>query len=141
MASGATAPRASLLSQLASSVVPGTARRGGEAGAIGAGAFGRGMAVREGVSGASSRGLGRAGSSGRTVAITRAHKASSSGLRRRILSCGDALGQEDIGALHSAGDHGRFLARAPEGIEAVGAANGAAGILGDPQAIGFRTIE
>src|SRR3546814_11084149 len=42
---------------------------------------------------------------------------------------------------HAAGDRPRFLAGAPEAVEAVGALDRATGVLGDPEAIGFGTVE
>ncbi len=42
---------------------------------------------------------------------------------------------------HAAGDALGLVARAPEGIDAVGALDRAAGVLRDPQAVGFAAIE
>src|SRR5688500_10848232 len=145
MLSGATPPRASLRSQEASSVVPGRALRVFaltiDAGlAIGAAA---GFAC---ASPSSAAGAAGARPSGRTEAITLRQSARSSALRRRSigLEAGErpARQQQECAAArgHSAGGRRRLRSGAPEGVEPVRAADRAARVLRDPQAVGAGAI-
>src|SRR5688572_1976514 len=87
--------------------------------------------------------------SGLTVATTLAQSAfSSAPSLRAIATCrlapfGAALGKQNDGGAacrHAAGNPRRLVPGAPEGVEAIGALDGAAGILGDPQAVRLGAI-
>src|SRR6185503_5663031 len=84
------------------------------------------------------------GARGRTLWTTRAHSASSSGLRRRTEPRQRALRHQDPGAAparHAAGDPCRLVSRAPEGVEPVRPFDRAARILRHPNAARLRPVE
>src|SRR6185369_14537046 len=110
----------------------------------GAGLAARGLAAAGPGAGASFASSGMTWS-GRTVSTTLRQSARSSApsLRIAVYPFDRAARQQQPGAavrLHAAGDPRCFLAGAPEGVEAVGAADRAAGILRDPQAVRERIV-